>query len=189
MAAFLCSGESASTELARADASRGTQLACQEALTQDRGSMVERVSGEQRVLRVLVVDDEREAAVKLVSLVHRCGHAASSAYDGATGLRVAASQHPDVVLLDLEMPFMDGCEVARQLRLDFLRTECFIIGVTEWADERCRLQAAEAGVDLVLLKPVEPSLMETLLIVECRRVNRQRTDNCHAKEDAVGVRL
>jgi len=48
-----------------------------------------------------------------------------------------------------------------------------IIGVTGWAGERCRRQSSEAGIDLVLLKPIAPSLMETLLMGECRRANRR----------------
>jgi len=174
MAAFwMC--ELAPTEVASSAASLRNQLACRQALTHDRASRVGRISAGRRALRVLVVDDEQHTADGLVGLVSRWGHAARWAYDGATGLKVAAAQHPDVALLDLEMPFMDGCEVARQLRLDFPRTECFIIAFTAWADERCRQQCSAAGIDLVLVKPVDPPVLETLLMLEFARATRPRT--------------
>lgn len=141
------------TEVAISDASRRNQLACRDTLTHDRRSNPGIDSHGGQTLRVLIVDDDRDAADALVRLTGRWGHEAQWAYDGATGLKVAASQHPDVVLLDLEMPFMDGAEVARQLRLDFPRRGCFIIGFTEWFDEGCREQCHQAGIDLVFEKP------------------------------------
>jgi len=76
------------------------------------------------------------------------------------------------VLLDVAMPLMNGFEVARQLRLDFLRKDCFLIAVTGGGDEDERQQCIEAGIDLVLIKPVEPAVLETLLMLECERMNR-----------------
>jgi CheY-like chemotaxis protein len=177
--------ELAPTEVAISDAFRRNQLACRQALTHDRASRVGLVTGEWRTLRVLVVDDEQSAADRLVGLVGRWGHAPCLAYDGASGLKVAATQHPDVVLLDLDMPFMDGYEVARQLRLDFPRTKCFIIGITAWADEQCRQQCGAADIDLVLVKPVDPPVLETLLMLECQRLHRARTDSRHKGDGTV----
>ena len=158
MAAFwMCELEPA--KMAGSDAFNRQQISETTGNDSHRGSSGRVWRAGPRTLRVLVVDDEQDTADGLVKLVSRWGHAARWAYDGATGLKVAAAQHPDVVLLDLEMPFMDGCEVARQLRLDIPKYQCFIIGVTGWADEQCRRQCTEAGIDLVLLKPVEPSLM------------------------------
>ena len=176
-AIWMC--ELAPTEVASCAARDANQAALRQALAHDRTSKVGPVTGERRALRVLVVDDERDIGDGLVRLVSRWGHATRWAYDGATGLKVAADQHPDVVLLDLEMPYMDGCEVARQLRLDFPKYNCFIIGVIGWADQGCHRQCAEAGIDLVLTKPVEPSLIETLLMLEYARMNRTRTGDSH----------
>jgi len=183
VAFWMC--ELAPTEVASSDALQRNQLACRHPFTHDRASRVGRVIGERRALRVLVVDDEQPAADGLVRLVSRWGHAARWAYDGATGLKVAAAQHPDVVLLDLEMPYMDGCEVARQMRLDFPKYKCFIIGVTAWANEKCHQQCTAAGIDLVLLKPIEPSLMETLLMLEFARANRPRTASNQQRDGTV----
>lgn len=162
------------TEVSNSAAALRNQLTCRDALTHDRPSRVGAVRGVKRALRVLIVDDDRDAADALVRLTGRWGHKAQWAYDGATGLKVAASQHPDVVLLDLEMPFMDGCEVARQLRLDFLRIGCFIVGFTDWFDERCAQQCRDSGIDLVLVKPVAAPLLETVLMLEHERLNRSR---------------
>jgi CheY-like chemotaxis protein len=125
----------------------------------------------------LVVDDEQDTADALMWLVRRWGHAARLAYDGVDALQAAADQFPDVVLLDIEMPFMDGCQVARRLRLDFPGKECFIIAVTGRTDDKRRQQCTAAGIDLVLFKPVDPTIVETLLLLECELANRSRTDN------------
>jgi CheY-like chemotaxis protein len=176
MAAFwMC--ELAPTEIAGSDAFSRNQLACRKALTHDRASQIGRVAAPPRLLRVLVVDDDQDTTNGLVRLVRRWGHAVRFAYDGAAGLKMAAAQHPDVVVLDVAMPLMDGGQVARQLRLDFPKKDCLIIAVTGSADEEGRQQCSEAGIDLVLIKPVQPSVLETLLMLECARVNRSRTDN------------
>jgi CheY-like chemotaxis protein len=162
----------APTEIAGSDAFNRNELACHTALTHDRTRKVGRVAATGRLLRVLVIDDDEDATDGLVRLVRRWGHAAGFAYSGRAGLRVAAAQHPDVVLLDIGMPLVDGFEVARQLRLDFLKKDCFIIAVTGSGYEQCRQQCSEAGIDVVLMKPVNPSVIETLLMLESARLNR-----------------
>jgi CheY-like chemotaxis protein len=128
-------------------------------------------------------------AESLVRRVRRSGQAARMAHNGLAALRVAAAQHPDVVLLDMEMPFMDGHEVARHLRLDFPRRACFIIAVTaRTADER-RQHNIESGIDLRLIKPLDPSVVETLLLLECELVNRRqalRADGDHRNRNETG---
>jgi len=131
----------------------------------------------RRALQVLVIDDDQDTADGLVWLVRRWGHAARIAYDGGIALQVAADQRPDVVLLDLEMPLMDGCQFATQLRLNFPKTECFIIVVTGDADARGRRECLEAGIDLVLIKPVNSSIVETLLMQVRQRLDRSPTDD------------
>jgi CheY-like chemotaxis protein len=171
MAAFLTC-ELAPTEVASSDRINRKRLLCRKASTRGRVSRVGHVCASRRVLRVLVVDDEQDTTDGLVKLLCRWGHAARKAYDGLAALRVAADQHPDVVLLDLELPLMDGCQVAKQLRLNFSREECFIIAVAGRADDKRRQQCLEAGIDLLLIKPVDPEVMETLLLLECVRMNR-----------------
>src|SRR5689334_20500910 len=103
MAAFwMC--DLAPTEIAGSDAFNRNQLACKSALTHDRASKVGRISALRRVLKVLIIDDDPDTTDGLVRLVRSWGHAVRFAYDGAAGLKVAAAQHPDVVVLDIAMP-------------------------------------------------------------------------------------
>lgn len=169
--------ELAPTEVPGFDDSNRDQLLCRNASTHDRVSKFGRDSASQRRLRVLVVDDEQDSAESLIRMLHRWGHAAHVAFDGLAALRVAATRNPDVVLLNMEMPLLDGCQVARQLRLDFSSNECFIIAFAERADDEHRQQCIEAGVDVLLIKPVDPSVVEILLLLECELVNRSQTDN------------
>lgn len=135
------------------------------------------VAPRRRVLRVLVVADEQGTPHELVEMVRRGGHSARLAVDGLSALRVAADQHPDIVLLDIETPVTDGCQIARQLRLDSLRDACFIIAVSGDVDGERRQECIQAGIDLLLIKPVDPSIVETLLMLECFFVNRSQSDN------------
>ncbi len=164
--------ELAPTEVAGSDAFNRDQLSGRQALThkEDAGH---RSQAGRRILRVLVVDDEQDTTDGLVRLVRRWGHTARMAYDGFNALRVAADQRPDVVLLDIAMPLMDGYQAARQLRLDFAGQEIFIIAVTGRGDSFCRQNREESGIDLVLIKPVDPEIVETLLMLEYERLNRQ----------------
>ncbi len=155
------------------------QLSCGKALVHESDSEVRCDSVVPQMLRVLVVDDERNTADSFACLVGRWGHVASLAYDGDAAMKAAAVQRPDVVLLDIEMPIIDGCQVARQLRVKVPRDECFIIAITERDDDIRRQQCIEAGIDVVLIKPVSPSVLETLLLLECMRANRRRTRQTH----------
>jgi CheY-like chemotaxis protein len=85
---------------------------------------------------------------------------------------VAKSTPPDVVLLDIAMLVMDGRQIAPRLRLNIASQDCLIIGITGRGDRKCRQQCHEVGIDLVLLKPADPAVVETLLLLECTRVNR-----------------
>ena len=183
--ATLWMSELATTDVASSDAFDSNQLMRQPASTHERTkSKSDRVWAGLRELRVLVVNDEQESGDALARLVRRWGHAARVAFDGLAALRVAAAQNPDVVLLDIEMPFIDWCQVARHLRLGFPRKDCLIIGVSRRADDEHRQKCIEAGIDLLLIKPVDPSVVEILLLLECERVNRSQIDNaaCLAKK-------
>jgi CheY-like chemotaxis protein len=114
------------------------------------------------MLRVLVVDDNRDAADTLAILVKRWGHAPRVAYDGATALIMAIDEPPDVVFLDIGMPEMDGFQLARQLRRQIRFTDTLLVAVTGWADQEHRRLWQEA-FDCYLIKPVDPPLLENLL--------------------------
>lgn len=100
--------------------------------------------------RILVVDDEADAAEALVEILTLKGHEARAVPDGVAALAVAAELEPEVVLLDLGLPTMDGYEVARRLR-ELLGTQVLLVALTGYQDDKARLQAA--GFDAHLLKP------------------------------------
>lgn len=129
-------------------------------------------SARWRALKVMVVDDKQGMAGGLVKLVRRCGHAVRLAGDSRNALRVLAARHPDIVFLNMEMPLTDGCQFARQMRSEFPNGKYIIIATTNQADGQFQQQCNDAGIDLVLAKPVNPSVVEMLLMLEWVRVNR-----------------
>ena len=120
-------------------------------------------SGEERRQRFLVVDDNVDAASTQAELLRVLGHEADCAFSGQEALRKAAQYRPNVVLLDLGMPGMDGFEVARHLRSMPEAREVRIIAQTGWGQESDRRRTAEAGFDAHLAKPVDvATLMHAL---------------------------
>ena len=121
---------------------------------------VAREAEHPRVLRkVLVVDDNRDAASSLVTLLELMGHDVRVAFDGAQGLDIAAEFHPDIALLDLGMPGMDGLQVCRRMREVPWGRDMRIVAVTGWGQDEDRRQSAAAGFNLHLVKPVTPQTL------------------------------
>jgi len=114
-------------------------------------------------LQVLLVEDNPAAAEGLRELLALWGHEVSFAADGETALRAAAGEPPDVVLLDLGLPGMDGFEVARRLRRQPGLEDVLLVAVTGYGQERDRERTREAGLDVHLLKPVAPEDLKRLL--------------------------
>ena len=103
--------------------------------------------------RVLVVDDEQSLAKVVASYLERDGHDVECVFDGQAAVAAAQAQPPDVVVLDLGLPGMDGIEVCRQLRTF---TDCYIIMLTARADEVDRLVGLGVGADDYVVKPFSP---------------------------------
>lgn len=103
--------------------------------------------------RILVVDDNRDAAELLAEILSLQGHVAKTAFDGSASLQAASEFLPDVVLLDIGMPGMDGYEAAVRLRRIAGLEKVKIIGHTAWTDALTRQRMAEAGFDAHLPKP------------------------------------
>jgi CheY-like chemotaxis protein/anti-sigma regulatory factor (Ser/Thr protein kinase) len=114
-------------------------------------------------LRILIVDDNRDAADGLAILLHNYGSETRTAYDGLEALRVAADFRPDVVLLDIGMPKADGREVARRLRREPWGARTYVIAVTGWSNETDRASSKEAGFDHHLVKPLDTAELTRLL--------------------------
>jgi CheY-like chemotaxis protein len=105
-------------------------------------------------IRVLVVDDNRDAAETLAVLMRLEGHTVAIAFDGATALSEAARSQPQVVLLDIGMPGMNGYEVARELRAREATKSTVIVAITGYGQPEDRARAAEAGFTDHLTKPI-----------------------------------
>jgi CheY-like chemotaxis protein len=104
--------------------------------------------------RILVVDDNSDAAESLALLLQIDGHDVRTAFDGVEALDLAAGFVPDVMLLDIGMPRLDGYEVARRLRKQPWARDLALIALTGWGQEQDRRRTAEAGFNAHLIKPV-----------------------------------
>jgi two-component system CheB/CheR fusion protein len=105
--------------------------------------------------RVLIVDDNVEAAMLLALLLEHLGHETSVVCDGIAALKKAVDFRPDIVLLDIAMPGIDGYEVARRLRALRQERPLRIVAVTGFGQEADRQKSRAAGFDVHLVKPVE----------------------------------
>ncbi|MGN6210400.1 response regulator [Asticcacaulis sp.] len=114
-------------------------------------------------LRILTVDDNRETALSLKDAVEDFGDTAFVCFKGNDALELAASIRPDVILLDLSMPDIDGVNVARILRADARLAGVKIIAVTAYGDAEARQKTAAAGFDLHLTKPVRFDVLSDML--------------------------
>jgi two-component system CheB/CheR fusion protein len=113
--------------------------------------------------RVLVIDDNADAAQSLALLLESWGCEVRLAYDGAGGLEAARAYDPEVVLLDLKMPRMDGYQVAEELRRTHGDGGLTLVALTGCGQDEDRDRAREAGFDHFLVKPVDPADLKDLL--------------------------
>jgi CheY-like chemotaxis protein len=116
-----------------------------------------------RTRRVLIADDNRDAADSLSMLLQMAGHTVTVVYDGQQALESIEHSPPEVALLDIGMPKLDGYEVARRVRLDTRSRNTLLIAVTGWGQESDKARALTAGFDLHFTKPVEPTSLIELL--------------------------
>jgi CheY-like chemotaxis protein len=116
-------------------------------------------------MRVLVVDDNRDAAVALGRLLAASGYQVETSFDGQEALAAAEQFQPDACLLDINMPGMDGFELARRLRERRPETPPILAAVTAYDDYDHLDREVEAGFDLHFTKPADPFEMADQL--EC----------------------
>lgn len=114
-------------------------------------------------LRVLVVDDYPDTVESMAILLRMEGYAVEVAQDGAAALQLARTIQPDVVLLDISLPGMDGYEVARQLRSMNWPRPPLLIAITARAFDEDLRRCRDAGIDFHLVKPADPIEVEYLL--------------------------
>jgi len=113
--------------------------------------------------RVLVADDLRDSADALATLLESKGHEVRIAYDGEEAVAAARDFHPEVVVLDIGMPVLNGYEAARQIRESCDGAPPILIALTGWGHEADRRLTKEAGFDHHLVKPVEPAAITHLV--------------------------
>ena len=113
--------------------------------------------------RVLVVDDNPDAAESLEMLLRILGAEVRTALDGEAALQALAHHRPSVVLLDIGLPDMDGYELARRARQEPGGSGITLIALTGWGEEEDRRRSREAGIDHHLVKPVDFAALEQLL--------------------------
>jgi PAS domain S-box-containing protein len=113
--------------------------------------------------RILVVDDNVDAAETLATLLSLGGHAIDMVHDGLAGLRMALDKRPDLAFIDIGLPGMNGYELARQLRTRDDMRDMVLVAVTGWGNAQDRRTALHAGFDHHLTKPVNASDIDALL--------------------------
>jgi PAS domain S-box-containing protein len=113
--------------------------------------------------RVLVVDDNRDAAKSLAMLLKLMGHQVDTAHDGLEGVARAATFRADIILLDIGMPGLNGYEAARRIRQQNGHPAPKLVALTGWGQEEDRRRSAEAGFDAHLVKPVDVAALTRLV--------------------------
>jgi two-component system CheB/CheR fusion protein len=116
-----------------------------------------------RPVRVLVVEDNLDAAESLATLLRVWGHDVQVAHDGLQALDTARDQRPEVVLLDIGLPGLDGYQVARRLRDDVGLDNSLLVAMTGYGQPEDRRRSREAGIHHHFVKPVEPLVLRNLL--------------------------
>lgn len=121
-------------------------------------------SAKMAAKRVLVVDDNRDSAESMALLLELEGHQTLTARDGLEALDKAATFQPDVILLDIGLPNLDGFEVCRRLREQPWTRNALIIAMTGWGQADDLRKAAHAGFDHHCVKPVDHDALKILLM-------------------------
>jgi signal transduction histidine kinase len=112
--------------------------------------------------RVLVIDDNAAGARAMQRLVKALGGECRVAHNGETGLTDLREYRPDIVILDIGMPGLDGYETCRRIRQEY-GSSLMVVALTGWGQERDKDKAMQAGFDMHLTKPADPTLLEGLL--------------------------
>ena len=121
------------------------------------------VSVTPRRFRILVVDDNHDSALSLAMMLSIMGHDTRTAHDGESAVETAESFLPEVILLDIGLPKLNGYEVAQRIREHAWGRSMFLIAVTGWGQEEDRQPSSEVGLNVHMVKPVEPAALEKLL--------------------------
>ena len=128
----------------------------------DQSKSLVDVTRSETPCRVLVAEDIPDAAEMMRLMIECMGHEVRVAADGVQAVDIALEFHPQIALLDIGMPRMDGYEAARQIRAA-LGGQVFLVALTGWGQEEDQRRAHAAGFDRHLTKPAEPAIVESLI--------------------------
>jgi len=120
-------------------------------------------SRRSRPVHILIADDNRDSANSMARLLRWCGHDIEVAYDGEDALRIAEARQPEVLLLDIGMPRLDGYQLARRIRAEAWGRRMILIAATGWGQEEDRRRSLTSGFDAHLVKPVDPESLFALI--------------------------
>ncbi|HEV8470339.1 MAG TPA: PAS domain S-box protein [Candidatus Limnocylindria bacterium] len=129
-----------------------------------KGTNDDQVQAPPVPLRILVVDDNLDAADSLGMVLRMMGHDVDTAHDGLEAMGAATAFRPDVILLDIGLPKLDGYQVARRIREQDGGAEIVLVALTGWGQEEDRHRSNEAGFDLHMTKPVDFKALQKLLV-------------------------
>ncbi|MEO8314275.1 MAG: response regulator [Pseudomonadota bacterium] len=134
--------------------------------------------------RILVVDDNRDAASSLAMVLRTSGHSVFTAYSGEQALELAEREKPNVIVLDIGMPQMNGYEVARRIRQSGDGKSMLLIALTGWGQKEDVSRAIDAGFDHHMTKPADPERIDQLLgtfLKSGRRTANTAQENPHQR--------
>lgn len=117
----------------------------------------------QKQLKILVVDDNVDSAESLGLLLELLGNKVEKVHDGLQAVDLASTFQPNVILMDLGLPSIDGYEAAKRIRHNFGDHKVVIIALTGWGEAEDRIRSKEAGCDYHFVKPIDLSTLEKLL--------------------------
>jgi CheY-like chemotaxis protein len=112
---------------------------------------------------ILLADDNRDAIDALAELLRMSGHEVHLAHEGLAAVEMALRLQPDVIVLDIGMPGLNGYDAARRIRAQPWAANAFLIAATGWGQEDDRRKASAAGFDLHLTKPFDPDQLTDLI--------------------------
>jgi CheY-like chemotaxis protein len=124
-------------------------------------------------VRILVVDDLRDAADSMAMMLETMGHDVRTAYDGLEAVQNEATFQPNIILLDIGLPRMNGYEVARRIRDEPWGGNVALVALTGWGQDADKRQSLEAGFDHHLTKPVDLVALEKLLALLVSQSDRR----------------
>jgi signal transduction histidine kinase len=113
---------------------------------------------------ILIADDNQDALESLALMLRLEGHEVHCASDGEEALALAGLRRPEIVVLDVGMPKLDGCEVARRIRAETWGRGAVLVALTGWGQDVDRRRSREAGFDMHLVKPVDPATICDMLV-------------------------